>query len=60
MDMIQELLDIYCATTPKNVDTDIYKEVVVQAVYNELTLFDGQYLKKYLHEKVEKTLDNAK
>lgn len=60
MDMIQELLDIYCITIPKNTDTDAYKEAVVQAVYNELTLFDGQYLKKYLHEKVEKTLDNAK
>lgn len=59
MDMIQELLDIYCATIPKNAVTDAYKEAVVQAVYNELTLFDGQYLKKYLHEKVEKTLDNA-
>lgn len=60
MDMIQELLDIYCVAIPKNADTDACKEAVVQAVYNELTLFDGQYLKKYLHEKVEKILDNAK
>lgn len=60
MNMIQDLLNIYCATIPKNADINVYKEAVVQAVYNELTLFDGQYLKNYLHEKVEKTLDNAK
>lgn len=58
--MIEELLDIYCVAIPKNANIDTYKEAIVQAVYNELTLFDGQYLKKYLHEKIEKTLDNAK